>query len=373
MIALALALTVANADAHANAAGAGVNAWALVERGAASAAAVDPSPLFSRVQSQERHADPLLDEDISGSLDAVRAYGPALDALDAAVATPSCTLPRDIDPPSVLRLADAALVTALADAADKHPGRAVADVGRAGDLAALVARCKKPSLSSAEVVIGIGEHARPIAWFLAEQRLVDAAGLARIDASLAQSSTSAMYERALDGEHTRLGHSFTLDEQHGIDELGKRLDAAMRDMSALKEAAADFEHIARPEHVVVVKCDATSDATRYTVSRAVAHALERRAADALGNDTVVGPSLDGSGVLVVSAGPVARSCGFSDGDLVVEVNGISMSRVDQAVVDAPNQVAHDGFASFRVLRRGNAVTWRVEVEKPATTTTASGK
>ena len=332
------------------------NAWALVEKGALAAGAVEPSPLYARVQAQERHADPLLDEDVVASLDAVRAYAPALDALDAAVATASCTLPKNLDAAAIVRLADAALVTALADGADKKPGRAAVDVGRAADLATLVARCAKPSPQSAALAISIGEHARTIAWFLAEQRAVDDKGLARIAVALAPSAAPAVLERAV------AGRSLSMDEQRTVDDVGKRLDAAAKDQTALTAAAADFEHVARPEHVVAVRCDASDDPEKLSVTRAVAHVLERKQ-DALMNDSVVGPSLDGRGVLVLSAGPIARSCGFADGDLVVEVNGISTGRVDQALVQGPQQVARDGEARFRVMRHGNPVTWRVVVAK----------
>ncbi|HEY4222886.1 MAG TPA: hypothetical protein VGO62_16125, partial [Myxococcota bacterium] len=298
------------------------DAWKSVEHGAQIAAAVQPSPLFATVQAQERHADPLLDEDIAASLDAVRAYQQALDALDAAVATAKCTLPKDVDAASVLRLADAALVTALADGADKHPSRAAGDVVRAADLAALVGRCGKPDMMSAALAIGIAEHARPVAWFLAEQRLVDDKGLVRIAQGLAPTAVPALLERALEGERARLGRGLNLDEQRAVSEIGARLDALIKDQALLGVAASDFEHISRPEHVVIVKCDAASSGAaegadqRFTVTRAVAHALERKRVDSLANDSVVSPSLDGRGVLVVSAGPVARSCGFVDGDLV---------------------------------------------------------
>ncbi len=340
----------------------GVDAWPLVDKGARIAAAVAPSPLLARVRSMHRGALGLDDEDVAESLDAARAYGPALDALDAAGVAPACTLPKALDGAGVEALADGALVVALADAADKKPARAAAGVGRAADLAGLVAACGKPSLSSAALAVHIGARARAVAWFLAEQRLVDAGRLQRMAAALERSAQPALMVRALDGERVRTGRPAA---GKAVEDTGKELDAAARDQTALREAAADFEHIPRVARAVRVKCDATGDDARFTVTRAVAHTLEHRGADALAADSVVGPSLDGAGVIIVSAGPIARSCGFHDGDIVVEVNGLSVGRVDEAAVQAPARVAKDGYAAFRVLRFGSAVSWRVEVEKLA--------
>jgi hypothetical protein len=365
MSALALSILVAAASPSSQ------DAWPLVDKAAAIAHALPSSPVLARVREQRRKAEPLLDDDLVASLDSARAAGPALDLLDAANAAPTCTLPVTLVPAAVLDLADAALVNALLDGADKKPSRAATQVVRAADLGVLVARCARPTLLSFTLALSIGDHARAVAWHLAEQREIDVKGLARVVAALAPITQPAMMERALDGEKARVGRALTLEEQGVVQMLGKRLDDSAADQARLAAAVNDFEGIERPVFSVDIRCDAVDTAgtaapleRRYTVSRAVAHALERRAADVLGNDSVVAPDfVNGSGLVVVDAGPVARSCGFLTGDVVLEVNGVDLRRMEQAFNEAPAQIAADRKAVFRVRRAGEIVSWTVSVDE----------
>ena len=52
-----------------------------------------------------------------------------------------------------------------------------------------------------------------------------------------------------------------------------------------------------------------------------------------------------------------------DGDVVVDVNGVSTAHLDRALAEAPPQVKRDGYAVLRAWRRGDVVTWRIDVEK----------
>lgn len=362
MIALALLVVAAPSSA-------GADAWPSLEKAAAMAANLPTSPLVARVRAERRNAEPPLDEDISASLEAARAAGPVLALLDAAVASPRCALPREWQPAAVTALADHALANALIDGAPGgesstgKPRRAVMNVVRAADLAALLARCERPTLSSFAALQDIGDRARAVAWYLAQQRQIDAAGLARIAAALEVSAAPASLDRALAGERAQGDHA--LDER--VADLGRRLDASAKDQAALAAAARDFEKIDRPVHELAIRCEPAGK-DRFTVTRAVASALERRSEELLGRDSVVMPDLSGgTGLVIVRAGPVARSCGFLDEDIVVGVNGREIRRMEEAVVEVPRQVARERKARFHVRRGGALVEWLVDVadDRPA--------
>lgn len=362
MIALVLVLAAASPGAK------GPDAFAALAAGAALAAAIPPSPLVERVQQQRRKAEPILDEDIAASLEGARAAGRALDLLDAAVAAPRCRVPESFAALAVVALADRALEAALIDgapvggASSGKPGRAAMNVIRAADVAALLARCERPTLESFATLQTIGDHARAVAWYLAERRQIDATHLARIAAALEPSASPASLERAVAAERALLGRPLDDEQQAAVADLGRRLDESMKDQAALAAAARSFEGIERPNYDMAIRCEAGGRPDRFTVTRAMAAALERRGEELLGRDSVVVPDLSGGiGLVIVTAGPVARSCGFLDNDVLVGVNGTEIRRMEEAVVTVPRQVARERKARFHVRRGGELVEWLIDV------------
>lgn len=351
------------------------DAWPLLERAASAAAAVPASPALVRVREAHAHVEPLLDEDIVASLDSARATSSALDLLDAAVVARGCRVPApswdaagSATPGTVwdalTTLGDHALAAALVDGADGKKSRAVANVGRAADLAALLARCEAPSLAAFLASQTIAERARVVSLSLAEQRQIDARGLSRLVAALEPSVNAAFLERAMGAEQVRAGQEKTPEQEAALAAAGRRLDEATARQAALALASKDFDGIARVARVAAVRCAPGLGGRRYVVSRAVVSLLSRRGQELLANDSLALPDLTGSiGLVIVRAGPIARSCGFQEQDVVVAVNGVELRRVEQALVDAPARVAHDRRALFVVRRAGEMLEWQVEVDE----------
>lgn len=366
MIALALLLASASSGTD--------DAWALIEKAARIAQSAPSSPVLDRVRSEARGGEGLFEDELSESLVAIRGVEPALALLDAAAVAPACKARRTLDEATrfaVFVLAEHALAAALLDAhldvrEGKTSARGVSGVGRATSLAFLIEKCAAPPLDAFGLSLDVHARARGLVWHLAEQRLITARDLAVLAEQMGTSALPVSLERALVAERARVGRPPNLADQARIDALGQRLDAAMRDRAALAAASTSFATIARPvafdPMTVELRCMKGKDASApFTVSRAVVRALELRGPELLGADSQVTPTFDGRGVEITRAGPLASSCGFHSGDMLVDVNGVSTAKAD-AMMQAPAAVARDGQARFRVLRAGEPVELVVVVE-----------
>ncbi len=362
MIALVVCTLIASATA---------DGWGDVEKAARIAASAPSSPVLDRARAQRRQLDGLFDAEVTESLAAARSVEPAMALVDKASVTPLCTARHASDAATrarVLTLAEHTLAVAIVDALlDAREGRSsargVGGIGRALSLAMIAERCVSPALEGLALSLDIHTRARFLAWHLAEQRTIDARDLATLAEQMAASGNAVSMERAV----LAAGASkASLEEQKRIEALGKRVDDATRERAALGAASSTkaFDAIERPAQfdpfAVKLVCTKSKDGA-LMVSRAVERAVQLRGAELIGADSQVTPLFDGRGVEVARAGPFAVSCGIEDGDLVVEVNGILTSRSD-AMMAAPQRVANDGFAKFRVVRAGDVKEWTIRVE-----------
>lgn len=350
-------LLLASADAR--------DGWADVEKAAKLVELVDggggggaASPALARVRAQKRGLELLFDAEVTESLSAARSVEPAMNALDAASVKPLCTQRRTAkaNVANVVLLAEHALATAIVDGIlDAREGRSsartVAGVGRALSLAMIAERCL-PAYEGLSRALDIHTRARFVTWHLAEQRMINAADLQALVDQMNASANGQSMERLV------------LVERHGIEQIGKRVDDAAKEKAALAAAVKSFDAIERPAPFdpFAVKLECTKHVTEMRVSRAVERALQLKAAELISADSQITPLLDGRGYEVARAGPFAKSCGFEDGDVIVEVNGVLTSRAD-ALTAVPAVVQRDSRANVSVLRAGERKQWTITVAR----------
>ncbi|MCC7070195.1 MAG: hypothetical protein IT383_02665 [Deltaproteobacteria bacterium] len=349
-LALALALAPPPADA-----------WPELARAAAVVLPLSEPPLFSFVRGGP-HPEPLLDEDLGASLEALRAAEGALAPLDAAIARGRCALPAGSSSSSLEGLGDWLLGLAVSDARAGKGKLAAVQLGRAADLAALVARCTNGGPATQATALAIAGRARMVLIALGDDALVPAEAVARLAAALRPTTelvlaagADAALRGALDDARA---------EQALVEEAGAALVARQRTGGFPPRLPIEGGRLVHGERWFAlepvqrapteVRCSPGDAPGSFTMTREAAALLARRGPEAVLQGSLVTPQLDGSmGLLVARAGPVARSCGLVDGDVVLAVNEVQLAHPEDALVAAPAAVQRDGRARF-VVRRGGA-------------------
>jgi hypothetical protein len=305
-------------------------------------------------------SDPLLAEDLHEALAAAHALEPALKAVDAAVVDAQCALPIDAAAGAarVLLLSEQLRVLATVDAAAGRPGVAATHLVRAADVARLLVRCDGASLASLELARKTLADARAHTSDLVSFKWLDKKGAARALGSL---------EPPTEAELLRCAGPLAADAD--IKAVRSALAGERKGARALAERAAREapDRVEQGDKVGVpdieVRCAVDARTGRFRVSRAVLAVLRARGAEAILSDSQLFPSLDGSGIYVVSAGPGARSCGLRDQDTLVAINGRGVASA-QDILAAREIVAADGRARFTVRRGGAIVDLELEPDAP---------
>jgi hypothetical protein len=311
-------------------------------------------------------AEPLTGEDVREALPVASALEPALAALDAATVDAQCVLPSDLEGARarLARLADQLLVLATLDAAAGKPRLAAAHVSRSADVARLLVRCDGATLETLEHARTLIARARTFTGTLIDSGWLDRKGALRAAAAL---------DPPTDAELLRCGGP--LADAKALADTRTRLRAdGAAEKALVARAGRAPERIEQGDKVGVpdvdVRCARDARTGRFQVSRSVLAVLRARGAEAILADSQLFPALDGTGILVVRAGPGARSCGFADTDVLVAINGRGVTSAAD-VLAAREIVAADGRARFTVRRAGAITDLELEPQLPASPTPPS--
>ena len=338
--------------------------WPGLQVAAVQVEGLQEAPLLAFVRGGP-HPEPLLDEDLAASLEHLRAVQPALAPLDAALARGGC-----VDPGSggarLGALGEWVLALAVADARAGKPKLAAASLGRAAELSATLGRCAQATADTREVALRLANTARHMVFALADDGFLSADALTRLATALRPTTEGASDDAAVQAARA---------EQALLEEAAAALMTRQQSGAWPKELPIVDERLVHGERWFAlaplkraptqIRCAPGSAPGTFTMTREAAEALGRRGPDVILEGSLITPSFDGSaGFLVARAGPVARSCGLVDGDVVVEVNGVLLRQPEDALVRAPTQVQRDRRAAFRVRRVGSEELIRVEPERP---------
>ncbi|MBI1947476.1 MAG: hypothetical protein HYS27_17430, partial [Deltaproteobacteria bacterium] len=238
----------------------------------------------------------------------------------------------------------------------------------------LLARATGGSATSRALALALASRARDLTFALADDGLLAPNAIARLAAAL-RPTTELVVPPGADAELARALDDARAD-QALLEEAGAALVAKERTGAWPKNLPVEDGRVRHgerwfaltpvPRAPTEVRCAPGEAKDTFTMTREAAALLARRGPEVVLHGSLVTPQLDGSlGLLVAKAGPVARSCGLQDGDVVLEVNGVVLARPEDALVAAPAQVQKDGRARFRVRRAGDERTIDVEPARPA--------
>lgn len=356
----ALALTLALAPPPA------ADAWPELARAAAVVAPLPDAPLFSFVRGGP-HPEPLLDDDLGASLEGLRVAEGALAPLDAALARGRCALPAGTSTTSLETVGEWVLGLAVADARAGKGKLAAVQLGRVADLAALLGKCTNGGAPAQRSALAIAGRARHVLIALSDDALVPPDAVARLAAALRPTTelvvgADAALVLALDAARA---------EQALVEEAGAALVARQRTGGFPPRLPIEGGRLVHGERWFAlepvrrapteVRCRQGDAPDAFTMTREAAALLAHRGPDVVLQGSLVTPQLDGTmGLVVVRAGPVARTCGLVDGDVVLAVNDVQLARPEDALVAAPAAVQRDGRARFVVRRAGDERTIIIE-------------
>lgn len=342
------------------------DAWPGLQVAAVQVEGLAEAPVLAFVRGGP-HPAPLLDEDLAASLEVLRAVEPAVAPLDAALARGGCVDPGSGGAPRLSTLGQWVLALAVADARAGKPKLAAASVGRAADLATTLARCANATVETLTAALDLAQRTRHALSALADDGLLPVDAYARLAAVLRPTveRTHPALTQALEDARA---------DQALLEEAGAALAAKARSGAfpahlpivdgRLAHGERWFALSPVPREPTTIRCSPGAAPDTFTMTREAAQALGRRGPDVILQGSLIAPQLDGSaGFLVARAGPVARSCGLADGDVVVEVNGVALRQPEDALVHAPARVQRDGRAAFRVRRGGDVALILVEPER----------
>lgn len=339
--------------------------WPGLQVAAVQVEGLQEAPLLAFVRGGP-HPEPLLDEDLAASLEHLRAVQPALAPLDAALARGGCVDPGSGGGARLGALGEWVLALAVADARAGKPKLAAASLGRAAELSATLGRCAQATADTREVALRLANTARHMVFALADDGFLSADALTRLATALRPTTEGTSDDAAVQAARA---------EQALLEEAAAALMTRQRGGAWPKELPIVDDRLVHGERWFAlapqkraptqIRCAPGSAPGTFTMTREAAEALGRRGPDVILEGSLITPSFDGSaGFLVARAGPVARSCGLVDGDVVVEVNGVLLRQPEDALVRAPTQVQRDRRAAFRVRRAGSEELIRVEPERP---------
>ncbi len=290
---------------------------------------------------QGSYHEPLVNADVQDALPAADRMEEALGAVDAANAQATCVVPaEDVARADVVPLVDGLLMLASVEGASGKPSTAAAHLSRAADVARLMVRCEGVTVASMGFALELLAKIRTHTAGLMRAQWLDVKAATRAATALAPPS---------DAELARL----TVAKADVLTALRVQLMDARGQTQALvnsaQQAPTAIEQGGQIKaQDVDVRCGVTMSPTRFVVSRPVMAVLADRGAQAIMADSELFFALDGTGLMVLRAGPAARSCGLRDGDVVVDVNGKRPTAQDALALS--DNIIKDGKANIRARR-----------------------